>query len=437
MTFNAKTHPVKSGLHHLIIGAGAAGVTAAETLRHLDARARITVLEGEGEAPYSRMAIPYLLAGEVDEAGVRIRRDADHYKRLDITLLSQRATGLDASAHTVTLADGQSLTYDRLLIATGSTPNKEPVPGIDLPGVHTCWTLADARAILTRLKRGTRVVQMGAGFVGCIIMHGLLARGADLTVLIRSGRVVSRMMPPAASAMIQRWCESRGVTVKGGTQTSRIDQAGEELRVTLTSGEVLSADLYLSVVGVTPTLEFLRSSGIAIDAGIVVDDCMRTNLPDVFAAGDVVEARDCVSGRSQINAIQPNAVEQGRIAASNMVDQSTESEGSLACNVLDTLGLISSSFGQWQGVEGGENSLQMDEVNFRYLNLQFRDDLLIGASSVGYTEHIGALRGLIQKRHPLGHWKAVLLENPSRFVEAYLALVEHKGLFTHAIPLHG
>jgi NAD(P)H-nitrite reductase large subunit len=278
---------------------------------------------------------------------------------------------------------------------------------------------------------------MGAGFVGCIIMHGLLARGADLTVLIRSGRVVSRMMPPAASAMIQRWCEARGVNVKGGTQTSRIDQTGDELRITLSNGEVLPADLYLSVVGVTPTLEFLRGSGIAIDAGIVVDDCMRTSVPDVFAAGDVVEARDCVSGRSQINAIQPNAVEQGRIAANNMVDQSTESEGSLACNVLDTLGLISSSFGQWQGVEGGENSLQMDEANFRYLNLQFHDDILIGASSVGYTEHIGALRGLIQKRHPLGHWKAALLENPARFVEAYLALVEHKGLFSHAIPLHG
>jgi NAD(P)H-nitrite reductase large subunit len=429
------TGPGNSKLRHVIIGAGAAGVTAAETLRHLDPQARITVLDGEGEPPYSRMAIPYYLAGQIDEAGVRIRRDPDHYRRQDIELLVQRAVAIDGAAHAVTLADGRQLPYDRLLIATGSSPNREPVEGIDLPGVHTCWTLADARAILARIKRGTRVVQMGAGFVGCIIMHGLLARGAELTVLIRSGRMVSRMMPPPASAMIQRWCEARGVKVMGRTQTARIGRAGDELRVTLTTGEVLPADIYLSVVGVTPTLDFLRDCGIAIDSGIVVDDRMHTSLPDVYAAGDVVEARDCVSGRTQINAIQPNAVEQGKIAAYNMVGRNTESEGSFACNVLDTLGLISSSFGQWQGVAGGAEATLADEANFRYLSLQFKDDVLVGASSVGYTEHIGAMRGLIQGRHHLGHWKDVLIGNPLRFADAYLALVEHRELFTHAIPL--
>ena len=433
MSHASTAGPLQAGLHHVIIGAGAAGVTAAETLRHLDAKAKISLLDGEGEPPYARMAIPYLLAGQIEEEGVRIRRDLDHYAKLGIDLVRQRAQAVDATARSVTLADKQLLSYDRLLIATGSMPNREPVPGIDLPGVHTCWTLADARAIIAQVRRGTRVVQMGAGFVGCIILHGLLARGADLTVLIRSGRMVSRMMPPAASEMIQRWCESRGVKVMGRTQTARIEQAGAELRVTLTSGEVLPADLYLSVVGVSPTLDFLRGSGIAIETGIVVDDAMRTSLSDVYAAGDVVEARDCVSGRSQINAIQPNAVEQGRIAAHNMVGQSTESGGSFACNVLDTLGLISSSFGQWEGVKGGENIVLADESRFLYLSLQFQDDRLIGASSVGYTEHVGALRGLIQGRHHLGHWKDVLLANPARFVEAYLALVEHRELFTHAI----
>jgi NAD(P)H-nitrite reductase large subunit len=128
-------------------------------------------------------------------------------------------------------------------------------------------------------------------------------------------------------------------------------------------------------------------------------------------------------------------VEQGKIAAYNMVGRNTESEGSFACNVLDTLGLISSSFGQWQGVAGGAEATLADEANFRYLSLQFKDDVLVGASSVGYTEHIGAMRGLIQGRHHLGHWKDVLIGNPLRFADAYLALVEHRELFTHAIPL--
>src|SRR5512140_587002 len=142
-----------TGLRHVIIGAGTAGVTAAETLRHLDPQAVVTLLDGEGEQPYSRMAIPYLLAGQIGEEGVRIHREPDHYKKNGIDLLTQRASAIDGHAHVVTLADRRRLTYDRLLIATGSTPNREPVAGIDLPGVHTCWTLNDARAILAYIKR--------------------------------------------------------------------------------------------------------------------------------------------------------------------------------------------------------------------------------------------------------------------------------------------
>jgi len=432
MSQNAGAASPSSGLRHVIIGAGTAGVTAAGTLRQLDSKAVITLLDGEGEQPYSRMAIPYLLAGQIGEEGVRIHREPDHYKKNRIEILTQRATVIDGEARVVTLADGRRLSYDRLLIATGSTPKREPVEGIDLPGVHTCWTLKDARAILAHVKRGTRVVQMGAGFVGCIILHGLLAQGAKLTVLIRSGRMVSRMMPPAASAMIQRWCEARGVEVMGRTQTRRIDRQGDELRITLTTGEVLPADVYLSVVGVTPALAFVQGSGIDVDTGIVVDERMRTSLPDVYAAGDVVEARDCVSGRSQINAIQPNAVEQGRLAAHNMAGQTTESAGSFACNVLDTLGLISSSFGLWEGSAGGDSTVLEDADHFRYLNLQFKEDVLIGASCIGYTEHIGAMRGLIVGRHHLGQWKDVLKQNPTRFAEAYIALVEHRDPYFHA-----
>lgn len=435
MSENAFATVSSTGLRHVIIGAGTAGVAAAETLRQLDPKAAITLLDGEGEQPYSRMAIPYLLAGQIAEEGVRIHREPDHYTKNRIELQAQRAMAIDGHAHVVTLADGRQLTYDRLLIATGSTPKREPVEGIDLPGVHTCWTLNDARAILAQIKHGTRVVQMGAGFVGCIILHGLLSQGARLTVLIRSGRMVSRMMPPAASAMIQRWCEARGVEVKGRTQTQRIDKQGDELRITLTTGEVLPADMYLSVVGVTPSLNFVQGSGIDIDTGIVVDERMRTSLPDVYAAGDVVEARDCVSGRSQVNAIQPNAVEQGRLAAHNMVGQTTETAGSFACNVLDTLGLISSSFGLWEGSAGGDSAVLEDADHFRYLNLQFKDDVLIGASCIGYTEHIGAMRGLIVGRHHLGHWKDALKQNPTRFAGAYIALVEHRDLFSHATSL--
>jgi NAD(P)H-nitrite reductase large subunit len=411
-------------MRHVVIGAGPAGITAAETLRKRDPAARITVLDGENERPYARMAIPYLLSDRIAEDGTRLRRDPEHYRRLGIEIVAQRATAVETTACKVRLGDGSAMPYDCLLIATGSQPSREDVEGIDLPGVHACWTLADARAIIESMKPGTRVVQMGAGFVGCIIMQGLVSRGAELTILIRSGRMVSRMMPPKAGDMIARWCAARGVKIMGKTQTARIERDGGALRISTTTGEALPADLYLSVVGVKPGIDFLAGSGIEIRNGIVVDESMRTNLPGVFAAGDVAESRDCLYGQYQINAIQPNAVEQAHIAAINMAGGDAGFAGSLAMNVLDTLGLISCSFGQWQGEEGGESVELVDAEHHRYLSLQFSGDRLIGATAVGRTEHIGALRGLIQHRVPLGPWRERLLADPSQFMPAYLATME-------------
>ena len=411
-------------MRHVIIGAGPAGITAAEALRKLDAEASITVLDGEGEVPYARMAIPYLLSDQIGEDGVHLRHDADHYRALRIDIEKARAAAVDTATGAVRLTDGRAVPYDRLLIATGSVPSRENIEGIDLPGVHTCWTLADARAIVEEIHPGARIVQMGAGFVGCIIMHGLVSRGAQLTVLVRSGRMVSRMMPPKASEMIARWCEAQGVRVMGKTQAARVERDGDALKVTLTTGEILPADIYLSVVGVKPGIDFLTGSGIAIDTGIVVDEHLRTNVPGVYAVGDAAESRDRLYGKLQMNAIQPNAVEQARIAAMNMAGGDTEFLGSLAINVLDTMGLISCSFGQWQGEPGGESVEQADEASYRYLSLQFGGDCLVGATTVGFTDHIGALRGLIQGKVKLGAWRERLLADPSLFMSAHLAMAE-------------
>ena len=135
-------------MRHVIIGAGAAGIAAAEHLRKLDAEASITVLDGEGEVPYARMAIPYMLSDRIGEDGMHLRHDPDHYRTLRIDIEKGRAASVDTAARTIRLADGRIVAYDRLLIAAGSVPSHEPIEGIDLPGVHTCWTLADARASL-------------------------------------------------------------------------------------------------------------------------------------------------------------------------------------------------------------------------------------------------------------------------------------------------
>jgi NADPH-dependent 2,4-dienoyl-CoA reductase/sulfur reductase-like enzyme len=173
---------------------------------------------------------------------------------------------------------------------------------------------------------------------------------------------------------------------------------------------------------VRPNVDFLAGNGFEIGRGIRVDNRMRTTVPDIYAAGDVTEAIGFHSGQPELNAIQPNAADQARIAAINMAGGDAELQGSLAINVLDTLGLISTSFGHWQGIGDGVELVDAD--NYRYISLQFQDDVLIGATTIGWTGHVGVLRGLIQTRTPLGAWKEQLKADPTQFMAAYLATAQ-------------
>ncbi len=425
-------------MHHVILGAGPAGVIAAETLRKQAPDDRITLVGEEREAPYSRMAIPYLLIGNIGEEGTLLRKGASHYADLRIEAVQARATAVDVKARKVTLDNGATLAFDTLLVATGSNPVSAPIPGMDLPGVESCWTLADARAIQARAAKGARVLQMGAGFIGCIIMEALAARGVQLTVVEMGDRMVPRMMGPAAGGMIKQWVEGKGVTVHTGTRVESIAQgAGQTLDVKLSNGTTLNVDLVISATGVKPAIGFLQDSGVQCLLGVLTDAHMQTNVPGIYAAGDCAEAYDKVSGTTVVSAIQPNAAEQARIAALNMARQGRPGQravlhGVTQINVLDTLGLISASFGNWQGVPGGEHVELTDAARWRHLSLQFKDDVLVGCNSVGWTEHVGVMRGLVEDQVRLGAWKDTLLKDPTQLVPAYLASAQAQGVWNGA-----
>ncbi len=410
-------------MHHLIIGAGPAAVSAAEQIKKLDARSEVTMLAAEDVPPYSRMAIPYYLVGNIQQEGTYLRKNADHFNNLGINVRHARANGLDAQSKQVSLAGGESVTYDKLLIATGATATKPPIPGIDLDGVHNCWSLADAHKIIDKATPGSNVVLMGAGFIGCIILESLAANKVNLTVIEMENRMVSRMTNRTMGTMIKDWCVDQGIKVMTSTKVDRIDQGADStLSVTTNTGESIPADLVICATGVRSNTAFLDGSGINVDMGIVVGDYMETSLPDVYAAGDVAQGKDFSTGEYYVQAIQPTAVEHGKIAAQSMVSgHISANAGNVNMNVLDTVGLISTSFGMWMGVDGGEESELVDKENFKYLNLQFKDDVLVGASSLGMTQHVGVMRGLIQTASPLGEWKDKLMENPTRLSEAYLA----------------
>jgi len=438
--------------HHVILGAGPAGVIAAETLRKHAPVDTITLVGDEPDAPYSRMAIPYLLIGNIEEQGTYLRKSATHFDDLRITQVKAKVTRVDAAGKTVHLDNGQSMAFDKLLIATGSHPVRPPIAGMDLPGVHPCWTLEDARAIQALAKPGARVLQMGAGFIGCIIMEALAARGVKLSVVEMGDRMVPRMMGPVAGGMIRDWCEAKGVQVFTGTKVEAIsqgaekgllgklasavglasDEAGGPLQVRLSNGQTVEADLVISATGVRPAIGFLKDSGITCLQGVLTDQHLQTNVPGIYAAGDCAEAFDMVSGKTIVSAIQPNAAEQARVAALNMLGQKTELKGVTQINVLDTLGLISTSFGNWEGVAGGQSAVLTDKAAGRHLSLQFKDDVMVGCNSVGWTEHVGVMRGLVEGQVHLGDWKDRLMHDPTKLVDAYLDCAQGQGRWSGA-----
>jgi NAD(P)H-nitrite reductase large subunit len=294
-----------------------------------------------------------------------------------------------------------------------------PIPGTDLPGVVACWTLEDARQIAAKLAPGARVVMLGAGFVAGVCMKSLVNSGVRLSVVAgRSGQILRSMMTPVGSHMLQRWLEARGVDVITTGRTLRIEPGPRLVMDTRT----IDADLIIVATGVHSNVTFLQGTGAEIRDGVVIDEHMRTTVPHIYAAGDVAQGRDFSTGEWVVHALQPTATEHGRIAALNMVGKDVAYRGSLSMNVLDSVGLISHTFGLWQGSASGEATEVVDEANFIYTRLCFEADQLIGAITIGHPHHVGAIRGLIQSRRHLGAWKDRLMKNPQLVMDAFVEL---------------
>ncbi len=429
-TPNAVAPARQARKRHVILGAGPAGVIAAETIRKNAPDDDILLIGNEAHPPYARAALPHLLAGESGEAGLLLRKDPDCFVRQRIRLLRGRAEHVSSRTRTVKMADGSEVFFDRLLIATGARPSRPTIAGIDFPGVHACWTLDDARAITALVQPRTRIVLIGGGFIGCILMEALAARGAQLTVVERRDRILPNMLCKSAGEMVQRWCTRRGVSVRTSARAvaigSRALHDAAPRTVRLSNGEQIAVDLVVHATGTRPYIEFLKGSGIRCQQGVVVDASMQTNVPGIYAAGDCAESFDVESGRSIIAGVQPNAADQAYCAALNMAGKHAFQRGVRQIDVVDTMGLVSAAFGQWQGVRGGQWVEAADDINFQYMRLEFNRDVLIGCNTVGVTEHANILRALIQYQVRLGPWKERLLENPGLLKQAYRECVQEQ-----------
>jgi NAD(P)H-nitrite reductase large subunit len=422
---------------HLIIGGGTAGMNAIRTIREEETE-RSTITLVSAEKPYSRMVLPYYLDRSIAESHVftataRVLADWGVATHLD-----KRATALDTKANVCTLDDGTTVEYDDCLIATGSSAVRAPVPGADGAGVHSFWTLDQARGVLAQIQPGRHVVMVGAGFIAFTILNSILSLGAKLTIVEVAPRILPRMIDDTGAGLVQSWLEKNGVAVRTGAKLTRIDEAKGRRRLKMAAGGDLTADVVIMATGIRTNLAWLNGSEVKINQGIVVDDRLRSSVPNVYAAGDVAEGRDLISQTNAVHAIEPTAQEHGRVVGANMAGKNVSYRGSLIINIVEVCHLDVASFGAWDDAKA-ETASGVKADRPAYRKLLWRGDRLTGAiilgpsSDIWTTNDVGMLKGLVQSGVSLGPWKAHLKKNPFDIKPAFIATKTTSSLLPETI----
>jgi NAD(P)H-nitrite reductase large subunit len=414
------------GRRHVIVGGGTAAINAITTIRELD-RGESEIVLVSDERPYSRMVLPYYLGRTISRSHV-FTLTPPRLAELGVntTSVGRRAAGLDAPAQHVTLDDGRTVEYDDLLIATGSSAVRAPVPGADGPGIHSFWTLDQAEAVMSELGPGSEVVLVGAGFIAFTILNALLKLGVRLTIIEIAPTILPRMIDATGAAIVTDWLVQHGVRVRAGVRLQGIEQVAGRRRLLLDGGETLDADVVIMATGIRVNLDWLAGSPVKVNRGIIVDDHLRTTVANVYAAGDVAEGRDRVTGEPAVHAVEPTAMEHGRVAGANMAGRDIAYRGSVLMNIVDVLDLEIASFGAWDDI-GAESFGEVKEQRRGYRRLLWHGDRLTGAIILGMshdlwtTNDVGMLKGLVQSGAGVGAWKEALRHNPWDIKRPFIA----------------
>ncbi len=305
---------------YLIIGGSHAGLNAADEIRTHDQQSPLTMISMENYLPYSPTILPYIVSGKSEEQNIYLR-DQRFFQENRITYLSgKKAVGIDPGAAKVTLSDGGEIGYEKLLIATGAEPTIPPVPGLRDASYHVLRTMDDARKLKEALENAKSAVIMGAGLVGLHAAESFSEKGLKVAVVELFPQVLPGYFDTEASELIQRVFVEKGVTFYLNNPAEKVESVAGKSRVTLKQGQELEGDILLVSTGVKTRTDFLEGSGLEIDQGIIVDNFMRSSIENIWAAGDVAQADSFFGTEKVLNAILPDAFEQGKIAGMSMAE---------------------------------------------------------------------------------------------------------------------
>jgi len=330
---------------YVIIGSGAAGISAIEGIRSRDGKGEIHLITDDPFGYYSRPGLAYLLTGEVNEATL-YPFSKETFKRLEFRLHRTQIDRIDPQQHKIINREGKELRYDQLLIATGSTAVELTIPGHQLSGVMKLDNLTDVKNILKRARRGHSAVVIGGGITALEILEGLVAKGMKVHYFVRGDRYWSNVLDEIESRIVEHRLKEDGIKIHYFTEAEEIlGRKGKVVGVRTKQGQVIPCDLIGVAIGVHPRIEVAKNSDLTVERGLVVDDYLHTSQPDIYAAGDVAQVYDPLTGKSILDTLWGPARAQGYVAGLNMAGYQKKFVKPPAFNVTRLAGLTTTIIG--------------------------------------------------------------------------------------------
>ena len=404
---------------YLIVGASAAGIGAVEAIRDVDPVGSITVISDEVCPLYSRPMISDFVSGKADFSKMNCRSDAFWTENNLQAVTGKTVISLNLSEKTISLENGDKVTYEKLLLATGGKPFVPKIEGQDKDGVFTFTTIQDAQCLATKIEKinAKSAVVIGAGLIGLSVTEALTKRGLKVTMVELQDKILSLLLDPLASDLVEGDVKTCGVDIVTGQSVQKIigKVGNEELvgGVILTKGSTVPCDLVIIAIGVVPRTELVSGTTVKTNRGIVVDNTMQTTVPDVYASGDVAEAYDFILNQNRLLPLWPLAIQEGRVAGYNMAGQKTTYNGGTNMSSLKYFGIPIVSIGLANPKDDPtlEVLVKNGIEHKAYKKVVLRDNVIVGLTLVGCIERAGVLFYLMKNGVNVKKFKNQLLSD--------------------------
>jgi phenylglyoxylate dehydrogenase epsilon subunit len=408
------TETAMSETTYLVVGSSHAALEAISAIRVQDAEGSLTLVTRDEHLPYSPTMLPYIVCGRASADRIFLRDDQYFSDQRVVYRRGHALEKLDSQRHAAVLSDGNEIRYQKLLLATGAEPVIPPIPGINDVHYHVLRSLDDALKLKAASGDAKRAVVLGGGLVGMHAAENLVQAGVRVTVVEMRGQVLGGYFDETAAGFIEKAFAENGARILTGRRVVGLVREGDGVRLVLENGDTIEADLLLVAAGIKPRTDYLEGSGVELDAGILVDDTMRTSQADVWAAGDCAQARDFFGQRTILNAILPDATEQGSIAGMDMAGDPAAKRysGGVPLNAYRFFGRHAISVGMTTLPAGAKEYVRHDGARARYLRAVLKDGCLLGIASVNEFFDGGVMWQLIRRRIDLSHDLDRLIADP-------------------------